>query len=371
MKTRLLKFITLCVVIALLFPCYAQAVTPNESRTKLSVYTDPCPDEVLNYAKSAYQRLLMSAILDGTVSATGTCSLGTPFTIANSESESPVYYFPIINREKTIATFRVYLDLECTLDSGVSTYTGILSPFLAEELNALSERELSAPVLIYADNGNIRVKVGNSCETIIPSNDASVPNSTLTVDSVAQLHTVNPSMAIDTREFVQPRASSQAALTLSIIETQGNDSWCGAYSTAIILRYLLGSSTTPTARTLMEYVHGEDVENSDAFSVPNTLAAGVRYGFSPTEVIRPLSATEVFAQIDACKPIYVNARRYDSSVSMYKYHAIVVRGYNRVYDTFSIWNPWHSYYETMDLNTKQYVASSTITYTWYATVYDW
>lgn len=352
---------------------YVAEAEQNTGNT-LTVYAQECPVEAQSYAVNAYVRLVQSAVDNGSLTLSGEVSLGSPFTIIGSESDTPVYYFPIICNNAVSATLRVYIDQAQTTDVNEPIYTGILSPYLANELNALrASVDTSSAILLYIDNGNVMAQIESNNILLVPAIDGASPAGFTVDSSTINLPPVilRNNLSNTTISNRQTRGSS-AALNLSLIETQESNSWCGAYATAAILRYLNGSSTEPTAGTLMEYFL-INPSPDDAFSINNTLSAGRMYGYDPIYVEDNVSSTVVFAQIDACKPIYLCTARptglpYPNN---FEYHALVLRGYSRTYDTYSIWNPWYPYYETMDMTTGQYVAPSTQTYTWTDTVYDW
>lgn len=375
MKKYCSTLISLALSCMLIFStvAYAAKVEQNTGNT-LIIYSQECPVEAKTYAVSAYARLVQSAVESGSLTLNGKVSLGSPFTIIGSESDTPVYYFPIVCNSTISATLRVYIDQVQTTDANEPIYTGILSPYLANELSSLQTRiDTSSAILLYLDNGNVMAQSKSNNILLIPSSDGTSPTD-FTVESLTsdlQSAVLYNELSNTTISNKQTRGPS-AYLNLSLIEEQGYNNWCGAYATAAILRYLNGSQTEPTAGTLMEYfLINPSLE--DVFSLSNTLSAGRMYGYDPVYVEDSLSSTVVFAQIDACKPIYlcVACPTGLPKPNDYAYHALVLRGYSRTYDTYSIWNPWHTYYETMDMVTKQYVASSTETFTWTHTIYDW
>lgn len=383
MQKLLVKIVALILVVAtgLLTTGFAGGGVQNiDSETlapELILYSEECPAGVKEYATEAYIRLVQGAVESGSLVLSGDVSLGSPFTIYGSESNSTVYYFPIINNNSVVATFRVYMDEVQTeaSESNSPIYTGILSKHLADELNTLqAETTQETPVLIYADNGNIMVRIGNKCNLLVPASSGDLPESIETGVGEAEenLQTISVYNALNTTQVsaIQTLSDTAAVLNLSIIETQHNNSWCGAYATATIIRYLRGSSTSPKAQDLMEMFY--DVPcSSDSLSIDDVLEVGESYGYSPVFVNSTLNSTQVFNQIDAKKPIYASLRRYVDAEVGYAYHAVVLCGYNKRTDTYSIWNPWDDGYETMDMTSKQYVASSTRTYTWCRTIYDW
>ena len=226
-------------------------------------------------------------------------------------------------------------------------------------------------ILLYVDNGNIMAQIGESSIILLPNAEGMLPCKKNVIFDSKSLIVISPDVPISSEVYyIDTTRSSSAYLGLSIIETQGNNSWCAAYATAIILRYLESSTTTPTAYGLMTLFYRNPAA-TDPFETSYVLSAAQFYGYSPVYVGNSLNSSVVFNQIDSGKPIFINSRRYDNVNGEYHYHALVLRGYSRNSDAYSIWNPWNNYYETMDMITKQYVASSTRIYTWYSSVYDW
>lgn len=377
------RFIILLLSVTLLFAAYMhsapKAKASEATGRGLSIYTTDCPSDAVTYAKEAYKKLLNGAFKNGSISYVESASLGSPFTIFYSQTESTVYYFPIFSQNKVIATMRIYHDLILSQKKGSISYTGILSEYMVDELNTLLERnDIDSPVCLFMYNNNVMMYADTEVTDFLVTDSFSARNYNADPPSTGDFISIDPTLIIDSTHFVQNMLASRDQvqplhkfLTLSIVETQGsNNSWCGAYCTAIIIRYLTSNPTIPTAYSLMYYVYGPDLNGPDSFSVPDTLAAGVRYGFSPVRSRQPISKSQVYAEICAGKPIYITGKRYDSASGEKKYHALVINGYDSPSETYSIWNPWYNYYETMDEDTLQYVTGN-LTYTWNETVYDW
>lgn len=335
----------------------------DETETpQLVVYSENCPSAAEAYAVNHYETFLYASIESGAFSVGQSVSLGTPFTIASPQSDTDVYYFPIISDEIVVATFRVYLD------ETEQEYTGIMSAYLAAELNELSSATTNeTPAMLFMDNGNLMVRIGEESTLLLPSPlDPDTSELLYTNEMTAFTQNTNTVAVLDrtatVHELVVPFSTSKY-LNLSIIETQGANNWCGAYSTAIILRYLMGSSSSPTAQGLMELAYRRPT-SQDTFGIDNTLSVSRLYGYYPRFEYNPINA---IAEIDADKPVYV----YSKITTGDLYHAYVIRGYNMSGNVYYIWNPWNSFYETMDMHTNKYVANSTYTFHWEGSVFDW
>ncbi len=363
-----------CAAAAVLFSFASVYANGDDDQSSgiLSVYSEECPEDVLAYARRRFPAFLESVVQDSASDYVGRGAyLGTPFTMVGAGQDNKVYTFPVVYRDKFAATFCV-----CRIgvsEAGEYSHAGTLSGEFSDALNDLQRSHSdSGTILLYCDNGNCYAKAGDEIIFLLPDMEGRAPRG---IDpesiDVSSLICVEPKTPLLTpSEANVPMRPSSAYLNLSIIETQGNDSWCGAYSTAAILRYLDGSSTVPTAGGLMSLIYRHP-QSTHAFSINNTLSVAQAYGYNPTYEENSLNSGIVINQIDNNKPIYANIRRYDSDEDIYYYHAVVVRGYNRNTDTYSIWNPWYSRYYSMDMINKTYVTTSGLTYTWYSSVYDW
>lgn len=80
------------------------------------------------------------------------------------------------------------------------------------------------------------------------------------------------------------------------------------------------------------------------------------------------SRVDPYGFINIGSPLYLGTMNiYDSNSR----HALALRGYNISGGLFSIWNPWHPYYETMDASTGLHTADDTTVYQWGVTIYGW
>ncbi|MDD6276651.1 MAG: C47 family peptidase [Clostridia bacterium] len=363
---RLISVLLSFVMFASAIPVFAETESP-----RLQFYTESCPSEAMEYAESSYVRMIRGAVELDSFDVSGNIYLGTPFVISTTtQGENDVYYFPLINNDSFIGTFRIYQDT----DNDEESYSGIVSRYLSDELNFLNANYAdSQPIFLYEDNYNIMAKIGNDTILLHPSEMGTSPIGVnvgtvrfamkIVTPMVSNLPVVNVDSVGQTR-------SPSAGLSLSIIETQGNNNWCAAYATAIIIRYLTGNTKSPTAAGLMSIFY-RNPTSSDTFPKEYVIKYAQSRGYNPITSNSSLGSTAVFAQIDALKPIYISAKGYNSSTRKYSYHALVLRGYSRTNDTYSIWNPWHNYYETMDMIKKTYKATSVLTYTWNSTIYNW
>lgn len=339
---------------------------PN-TENDLVLYSEDCPVEAENYALESYTTMLQAAIDSGDIIVNGDVSLGSPFTILDSKNKNTVYYFPILNNNTVIATFRVYVDDILTLQSSEPVYIGILSKYLVAELNELwktENRDLGA--VLYFDNGNIMIQIENEVNTLIPSINGNSPTKDLIDFNFSELKITSINNNLDTvniSDFQSQNYSYTANLQLPIIETQFGNKWCSAYATASIMRFLTGNTNRPRALDLMVFVN--KTELTDSFETNDIFEYLEYYGGSATDVSRPLTSTEVFGEINARRPVFAGL------TSPSENHAVVIIGYNRNTNTYSIWNPWYSYYETINMITKEYASPENGTYEWKHSIYQW
>ena len=353
-------------VLSILFSTTVLAVNTSQSVSSWTFYSQECPAEAQAHAESSVSRFLDSATEDGSVITGSLASLGAPFTIFAEVPE--VYYFPIISNGAVVATYRIFED------TATGVYTGILSRYLAKELNALSETadSLAASksentVFLYNDKGNIMAQINGSVKMLSPDPLGNLPELAsfdIRGYEVQKVKPLNPTKTIDTALSIQRVPNSYYITTTSIIEKQGNNSWCGAYVAAYCIRAVQGYSTAPTAATMMSlayssYTTGTSFTRADAVKVAKNT-----YSLNPTWVTSSLSVSTVHNQISSDKPIYMFIENTGGN------HAAALRGYNAVNDTYSIWNPWSDYYETISSMSTTF-NSQGYSYTWTQSVYNW
>ena len=369
MKCR--KMTTLLVIILTAFTILsattALSVNTIQSVSSLTLYSLECPAEARAYAESTFSRFLDSAAEDGSVTVGDQASLGTPFTILAEWPE--VYYFPIVSYDAVIATYRVFKDI------ATDVYTGILSVYLAKELNALSDTadSLAASksentVFLYNDNGNIMAQINGNAFMLTPDPRGNLPELTsfdIQGYDVQKVKPLNLTATIDTTLLIQRVPNSYYIVTTSIVETQGSNSWCGAYVTAYCIRAAKSYASTPKATTLMSIAYPNGYTTYDPFDTSDSVyAAKYHYSLYPTHATSSLSVSTVHNQICVDKPVYMYIYNPDGV------HAAAIRGYNAVNDTYSIWNPWNNYFETIS-NSSTTFNSCGYTYSWTESIYNW
>lgn len=226
---------------------------------------------------------------------------------------------------------------------------------------------INNPANLYTQYGNVYARVGhdeiqltnyprleegrvgdNSGSVVVAVNEA-------THESIYTLQQV----------FISSRAATSKYLTLDLKEQQGQQEWCSAFAGAQILRYRGKGSIT--AKQIMQYFYPRS-RNLTQESINNDQL--IRYAnlkkSYPIRVSRTLSDSEVKAQINASRPIYLGTK----GKGEYKKgrHAIVLRGYNS--SSYSVWNPWNNHYSSISKNSKTLTVSGG-SFVWDVSIYNW
>ncbi len=335
----------------------------SNSATGIFLTSATVPQEAIDYAINNIARFLDSNELTQSIDLSG-ATMGSPFTIQKESVSNPdIYYFPVFQNNKIIYTFRVYQE-----EGG---YSGILSPYLADQLNTcLSSTSETSPLRLYLDMGNVMGEINGESSIWDPVHGVYSPSvNTYSVDQ-NELHVTDISQNID---FVATPAESRATLSdpawcrlyLDTKETQGSTPWCAAYVTAAILRFKTGDNSI-TARSIMEYYHPT---NPEGYSLSNDEA--VQYsrnkGLSKTTYVNyALTHSVVVSEILAACPIFANCK---GSGAIYgTRHALAVLGYDDNNDVYYVRNPWYTYDETIAQNTRGYWTENGYYY-WDLTIY--
>jgi len=179
MKIYAYKTLQLVLTLSIIFSTAVSASSINplpdnieRPNHELALYSQEISGGAWDYANEFFDFFLYSAVLVGSITVGNETSLGTPFTIQNSEIS--VYYFPIVSDGIIVGTFRIFVDEIRTNENNQTTYSGILSPYLAEELNTLIGVH-SVGVLLYYDNGNLMVQVEDEIELLAPCPGGELP----------------------------------------------------------------------------------------------------------------------------------------------------------------------------------------------------
>lgn len=311
--------------------------------------------------------------------------LGTPFSFINENAD--IFYFPIICNEEIIYMLRVF-------PVGDDRYEGILGKTFVDDLNEIKKYASNkTPMAISMESNMVVAYVGKERKVLIEYPTYFCDNSKPVTDSYLikiinkreyEYDTVNIYEKSTQITFVeedfrlQYESNDRGILTPNykylstpIIETQGNDSWCTAYSTAWIIRYIFTALSDNTSAYDVMCSQYTNPTSSDSLYDTDAVTYGYMRGLNPVHVSYTLSDTTLINQIVALRPVFLNMQRFDNSGNDY-YHAIVLRGYSSTYSTWSVWNPWYSYYDTFSMGGNYVPAgATTITYYYYHTVYNW
>lgn len=356
---------TLCI------PSFANEIISDENLIAIDsnniwLYSEPCPNAVLEYAKENYTRFLLASIESNTFVIENSATLGEPFTIQNPNNSNKVYFFPVLSNDIVIGTYRVYMDSTKARQDD-DTYSAIMSPYLASTLNELITNTTEAsPAQLYFDNGNLMLLVGKTTYLLDESLDNIEPAGIVpsTSDCIVSCITRNitEEASID---VVMPFSEISKYISLPLTTAQGDDHYCAAHAAACLIRYSTGNASSPSVDDIMRIFYANPTL-TDAISEAQVVYAANLYSIYPTHVYSRVNA---YSYIDGDSPLYLRMRaNVDGD---HKYHAIVLRGYNTVFGTFSVWNPWHLYYETMDAASYVYTTSQGTEYTWIETIYGW
>lgn len=152
-------------------------------------------------------------------------------------------------------------------------------------------------------------------------------------------------------------------------ETQDQQQWCAAFVASSILRYKgAGSSITAEAMVKHFYPNSTDLEN-ESISRDQIVTYAKNKGYkNTTNSSSTLSNSTVVSEIGTYStPIYAGC--YGTGEYIKARHALAISGYNNTSSTYTVWNPWYSYTETISQSTKTYKVNSSSTFVWDCTVY--
>lgn len=333
------------------------------SQNELYLSTSVVPEEVINYAINNVHDYLIARSDVDTLDL-NSISMGNPFTMTKeNNTDDNLYYFPVFLNDTITYTFRVYM-------SENNEYVGILSPYMAKELNNYINRtDIMNPLSIYIDNGNI-MAVQNGLVEILEEDHLNREPINIMPANRLQSNTV-----IDVLEPIKfdiapmTRASASHSLTLDMKEKQGSKPWCAACASSSILRYKgAGSSVTAEAMMKATFPNSGNLDNENiSRSQIVTYAKGKGYK-NTTESSSTLTNTTVVSEISTnSTPIYAGCAGKGDYVK--QRHALVICGYNNTSSTYTVWNPWYDYTETMSQSTKSYSVNSSSSFTWDTTIY--
>lgn len=341
------------------------SASDDENWNGFYVTTSQVSAEAVDYAvDNAYDFLVSRSNIDNI--DLNNVTMGYPFTIGKEiVDEDDVFYFPIFSGQKVIYTFRVYADN--------NSYTGILSPYLTEELNKYMDATSKAdPLSIYMDNGNLIALQGGAIDVLEEAHFGYEPVGNKALFSVDSLDVVDINSKIDLQitSDISPMASASKNLSLDMKETQGSQSWCAAFAMSSILRYK-GAGSSITAKAIMQatFPKSKDLE-TESISRSQLVSYAKGKGYKSTkESSSTLSNSTVVSEIYTnTTPIYAGCE----GTGTYKKarHALVISGYDNSKSTYTVWNPWYDYTETINQSSKTYKVNSSSSFIWDVTIYN-
>ena len=366
MKKRIALFFTLCSMLVLMMGMTAFA--NEDSNNGFYIMSEECPDEAIAYAQNnLYLYIYDLPIQDERYADIDVSKivLGMPFTIQKESLEGKdVYYFPIMYEDEIKFTIRVYKDED-------GSYTGIFSEYLALELQDVFARtSVNDPLILSMNNGNVMKTIAGETSIFLasPMGNEVLDKPVTYSNSNSAVVNVKEAIAYEVVPIGVTRATSSKYLSLDLAETQGTQQWCSAFAGSAIIRNR--TSNKVYAKDVMSYYYPDssDLEN-ETITHDQLISYAKLKGCSPSKTSSTLAQSTVVSQIDNSKPIYLSC----DGTGTYKKanHALVLRGYNTNTEMYSIWNPWHSYYETMPMSTNEYTVDSSSTFKWVSTIYGW
>lgn len=342
------KRIVSLVLVVLLLCTLAPATFASTGKVKandLYILSKECPEELEEYAEGVLGTVLRNENI-------ATPYIGTPFTFSNQDSD--VYYFPIYSNGKIVLTFRVYLGSD-------GEPTGVLSPMLAEELNAIAPKTSAAnPLRIVYETVSNQATISfkqNNYEMVVHTNydaAAAVPYVAATATDGAIVVNSIPTARIQ----VASATRTNRVLTWDpTVENQGSQNWCLAFCTAAVMRY--AGFSTKRAADVMQEIYGADVTSDTVMRRVDLVPYMQGYYFFTVKSADNPSISNVLTaiayEILASRPVILNMYNVNSGTNnLHTNHAIVAVGYDDVDSIVTVWNPWYRFVERV-LDIEHYV----------------
>lgn len=151
-------------------------------------------------------------------------------------------------------------------------------------------------------------------------------------------------------------------------EKQKDQQWCAAFAMASILRYK-GAGDSITAKAIVKYFYPNSTDlKNESISRTQLVKYAKSKGYSKTtNSSSTLSNSTVVSEISNSTPIYIGCAGTGSYEK--KRQAFVICGYNNTKSTYTVWNPWYDYTETMSQSTKTYIVNASSSFKWDCTIY--
>lgn len=267
-----------------------------EMQDSFFVQSLPCPTDIMEYVSENSMSFIRS--LDETQSLDyDTITVGHPFTYGD---KVPLFTFPVYSGNKAVYTIRATY----APDGSIS---GTGSTFLADELNTYRNRtSRDCPLLFDVVDNTLCACLGDVVEEVYVFHQGeSVNPQSVNFDRIApKLEIVDIAVPIDSQETdqVTPFGSMSVYLPLSITETQGNDSWCTAYTTAAIMRTQTKDYSHTAEKVIRYFYQGTspiayiNFDRAETYMKDNGLKLA-------TYITTALNTDELVIQIEAYSPV--------------------------------------------------------------------
>lgn len=288
-------------------------------------------------------------------------ALGTPFKL------NDIDYFPMCIGVQIVALVSIY--------ENDGDFTWCMSVEFSEGLNEIANMtSYSTPALLYTENGNVYAKIEQQIYPLTDNPEIEcvvtepVDSSFTTINAIQKIYEVSMQEVFAQDSFGMFSSTIKAKyLTLDLKEKQGGQEWCAAFAGAQILRYR-GKGDIYAEDIMYCFYPNSSNLNKESLSNSNLMAYANLKGSYPKYKNSTMTMTAVKEQIDADKPIYLGT--YGTGIYVKERHALVLRGYNTLTSTYSIWNPWYREYVMMSENAKS-ISVNGGTFVWDETIYNW
>lgn len=354
------KIVSTLIVLCLVLSTIPFSLATNTDSEELFVQSADCPETYIQYVKENVSRFTTALIESKEIPANSAIIIGTPFCFTTNTN---IFYFPVFVDNEFTFLFRVF-------SVSSNTIEGIMSKFLVKEISEyLGNTSQQTPLSLYTDGNAIKARQRTTTQTIFEYPEDACLSSENDINQASEysLDAINIAEPIMSVQLTAASYSYPAYkyLDLDICETQGNDSWCTAYSGSIILRYL--GYTSVKARTIMSYYYPSP-KTTDSLSYLKIAEYANQLGVRATAKNSTLTNDQLKAQLNSNMPVYTTMENVSNPSS---HHAVVLRGYSDSAKVWSIWNPWYADYEIYSYGGNYIPTGKTTRYAYCNTVYNW
>lgn len=333
MKKRILCLLLSCMVCLASLPLAAFASDTNG--VPCYIASEDCPDAYFEYAEENISRFILSLNAGIDVSKV---SVGTPFAFADNDPD--VFYFPVIYNGNIEYLFRVY-------PSG-NSFSAAITDFLSDEIESLSHLTTTdTPMYLNSIENKIIATIGSNSYELFQYPESMSDGNDLMPCGIATEYTVkdvksSPGIEINLRQA----RDVYEYINLDISEDQDDENWCTAFCLAAIIR--TQTTFTTTARGLMIIALGSNPDEDTPFpwysdNGATMVSVANQYNLSPVVLTTTVSNSVLCQEINAGRPCIVAMTAVGGK------HSVVLRGWSSL-GTWSIWNPWDTFYENYSMD---------------------